>query len=286
MIDRAHFASQPWLAGAAPRSRLDHGSGGPPPSPARPLLATGTPAPRSASGAGPDEGDSPRASASSPAARTDRGGVPPAGLTGGPLDRPGHRHRGHDAPSTTTGALTDATPVSRSSTLCGPTRRGGDSIVGQHLGRRPPVHGQDRPDRDDGAQAVRRLERHQAHPGLAGAHDTAGRSRPSASRSTASTGVAASTSDRRVLPLAGRPRRTRPGPSTKRPDLVAIHQEMALEGGGQPVRGGPRQAGRPGQVGQRPWAGSRARQGSRRPCPAPRHRLHSAPINSGIYLRM
>ena len=176
-----------------------------------------------------------------------------------------------------TGALTEATPRSRSSTLWAQPRSSTVGLAGQDLGRRAAVHGQGGPDRHDGAQAVRRFERQPGTPGCRRTGRRAGRSRRSRRASSASAG--ASRVDQRSarwLPPA-RPRRTRPGPSTKRPARSRVHQQVALQGGGQPVGGGPRQAGRARPARSATAGRSRGVEDRQRPCPGRRHRLHSLP---------
>ena len=209
----------------------------------------------------------------------DRGRVPAAGLTGRPLDRARHRHgRHHATPDDNRGAdrghpafaLLDALSPAR----CRAARRS----------RRPPAPWLPIPGPWAGsaptATMVRRLwgdSSEARHTRVSPERTYSWALSPVWSRRAARTGAATSTSDRLVLPLASPTQTHQAGPEHEATQVVSTDEQVALEGRGQAMSGGPRQRRRPGQLAQGQRARPRAPEVSPRPCPALRHRLHSLP---------
>ena len=176
----------------------------------------------------------------------DGGAEADAGLAAEPLDGPADADRGEQRrPPSTTGALTDATPASRSSTLS--TQPAGPSSPRQDAAGRADVERQQGALGHDPAQPVGRLQRHDAAPPVALAHEqlhalaglVAQRGEPGpgevGEREPVGGGVAEP--DERQ-------------PEAEPPVGVAAHQAVLLEGDGQAVGRRPRQPGRRLQLGE------------------------------------
>ena len=152
--------------------------------------------------------------------------------------------------ASTIGALTEATPGSRSPTLS--TQPAAGRLAEQHPAGRPEVERQQRPLRDDPTQTVRRLERDHTAAGVAFTdeqlHALAGRlaQRPEHRRRRC---------DQREAPGCRPAERDEVRAEFEAAVVVAPQQPVRLQRGGQPVGGRPRQAGRRLQFAERSRAG-------------------------------
>ena len=188
--------------------------------------------------------ESPSPAASRPrAARSDRGAVAATRLAGRALDRTRHADRGDDraAPSRT-GAHTDATPASRSSTLSTHPGSDGAAIARSTRPAEPAVERQ------------RRRRRPRSCAARAATRATRRRRRRSPSRTyscTLSPGVVAQLRraracqlrQREALSSAARPSVASPNPRANRPSPSRRTRLVHLERDGEPVGRRPRQAG-------------------------------------------
>ena len=147
-----------------------------------------------------------------------------------------------------TGALTEATPASRSATLSAHPRF---SDSGSPRRMRPGgahVEGQRGAERHDRAQTVGRLERLDAHAAIAVAHVQL-RALARRVAQCSSAGLATSGSPKPMRSRA--PERDEAEPEREATVRVPAHQAVRFERGREPVRGRTRQAGHQHELGER-----------------------------------